>query len=121
MKRILFAAAMFAASATVALAADALEGYYGNTVTITYPDGMVVKGYLNADKTWERKLPDGKSVKGTYEAKPDGMVCFTQTEPPPAADAKPNCTKIDPHKVGDSWSVKDDKGAETKFTMSAGR
>ena len=120
MKRIFLAAAVFAVSSTAAIA-DQFTGYYGNTVTITYPDGTMVNAYVNPDKTWERKMADGKSVKGTFEEKSDGMVCFTQTEPPPAADAKPVCTKVDAHKVGDSWSTKDDKGKETKYTLTAGR
>jgi hypothetical protein len=120
MKRILIAAAVLAVSSTAAFA-DAFANFYDNTVTITYPDGTVVKGYVNKDKTWERHLPDGKVVKGTFEEKADGNVCFTQTDPAPAADAKPACAKVDDHKPGDSWSTKDDKGNETKYSMTAGR
>lgn len=120
MKRILMAAAMFAASAMVAHA-DPFAGYYGNTVTITFPDGKTAKGYVNADKTWERHHDDGPVFKGTYEVKGE-EVCFTQKEPPPPPEMKqPACAKVDAHKAGDSWSVKDDKGNETKYSMTAGR
>jgi len=119
MKRILIAAAVLAVSSTAAFA-DAFTNYYGNTVTITYPDGTVVKAYVNKDKTWERHTADGKAVKGTFEEK-EGKVCFTQTDPAPAADAAPACLAVDDHKPGDSWSTKDDKGNETKYAMTAGR
>jgi len=122
MKRILLATAAFALSAALAHAGDVFEGYYGNTVNITYPDGKTAKAYVNPDKTYENHRSDGLTLKGTYEAKPDGTVCFTQKEPPPPPEMKqPFCTKVDPHKPGDSWSSKDDKGNETKLTMTAGR
>jgi hypothetical protein len=53
--------------------------------------------------------------------KDEKTACFTQKEPPPPPDQKPACLTIDPHKSGDSWSTKDDKGNETKYTMTAGR
>jgi hypothetical protein len=121
MKRILCAAVFLAASAVAAHAGDPFAGYYGNTVNIAYPDGKTTaKAYVNADKTWENKTGD-KTTKGTYEVKPDGTACFTQSDPAPAPDQKPLCLKIDEHKAGDSWSTKDDKGAETKYSMTAGR
>ena len=120
MKRILVAAAALAISATAAYA-DAFANYYDNTVNITYPDGSTVKAFVNKDKTWERHNGDGKVVKGTFEEKEDGTVCFTQTDPAPEPDTAPACLKIDDHKPGDSWSTKDDKGNETKYSMTAGR
>ena len=120
MKRILLATAVLALSAAAAYAGDPFAGYYGNTVSITYPDGKTAKAYVNADKTWERQQ-GGVTYKGTYEVTGD-QVCFTQKEPPPPPEMKqPFCTKVEEHKAGDSWSTKDPKGNETKFTMTAGR
>ena len=91
-------------------------------MNFTSPDGKTTGTvYINRDKTWERRM-GSVVVKGTYEVKDDGTTCFTQTEPPPQPEMKqPGCVKIDPHKPGDSWSVKDDKGNEAKFAMTEGR
>lgn len=123
MKRIMLAAAAFAVSAALAFAAaDPYAGYYGNTVNVTGPNGKTDKAYVNPDKTWERKNADGTSMKGTYEVAADGKsACFTQKEPPPAADAKPVCFPTDSRKAGDTWETKDDKGAVTKWSITAGR
>jgi hypothetical protein len=120
MKRLLIAAAALAASAALAHA-NPLEGAFGNTVHITTPDGKTSKAYANADKTWERYFEDGTVLKGTYDWKDAETACFTQTDPPPKPDQQPACNKIEAHKVGDSWEVKNDKGEVTKFSMTAGR
>ncbi len=121
MKRILLAAAAFAVSAVVAHA-DPYAGYYGNTVNITSPDGTTDKAYVNEDGTWERKNSDGTSLKGTYTVAEDGKsACFTQTEPPPAADQKPACFPTDDRKAGDTWETKDDKENVTKWSITEGR
>jgi len=121
MKRMLLAAAAFAVSAAVAYA-DPYAGYYGNTVNITSPDGKTDKAYVNQDKSWERKNADGSTMKGTYEVSADGKTaCFTQKEPPPAADAKPACFPTDSRKAGDKWETKDDKGNVTKWEITTGR
>jgi hypothetical protein len=121
MKRMLLAAAVFAMSAAAA-SADPYAGYYGNTVNITSPDGKTDKAYVNADKSWERKNADGAAMKGTYEVAADGKsACFTQKEPAPAADQKPACFPTDSRKAGDNWETKDDKGAVTKWSITAGR
>lgn len=123
MMRMLLAAAAFAVSAAIAVAAaDPYAGYYGNTVSITGPSGKTDKAYVNPDKTWERKNADGSTMKGTYEVNADGKsACFTQTEPPPAADAKPVCFPVDARQAGDKWETKDDKGNVTKWEITAGR
>jgi hypothetical protein len=122
MKRILCAAALLVASTAIAYASDPYAGYYGNTVNITSPDGKTDKAMVNADKTWERKNSDGATMKGTYEVAADGKsACFTQKEPAPAADAKPACFPTDSRKAGDTWETKDDKGAVTKWSITAGR
>ena len=121
MKRMLLAVAAFALSAAIAHA-DPYAGYYGNTVNITGPNGSTDKAYVNADKTWERRNADGSVMKGTYEVAADGKTaCFTQTEPPPAADQKPACFPTDNRKAGDTWETKDDKGNVTKWSITAGR
>jgi hypothetical protein len=121
MKRLLLAAAAFAAGAAVAYA-DPYAGYYGNTVNITNPDGKTDKAFVNPDKTWERRNTDGSVMKGSYEVNGDGKsACFAQTEPTPPAEQKPACFPTDNRKAGDTWETKDDKGAVTKWSITAGR
>jgi hypothetical protein len=121
MKRILLGVAALALSAGAAFA-DPYAGYYGNTVNVTGPGGTTDKAYVNPDKTWERKNADGTSMKGTYAVAADGKsACFTQVTPPPAPEQKPACFPTDNRKAGDTWETKDEKGAVTKWSISAGR
>ncbi len=106
------------AFAGAAFAADN-SALFGNTVVITSATG-VTKAVVNADHTYATTLPDGKTVKGTWAAEGDN-TCYTQTEPAPAADAKPFCAKNEDRKVGDSWEAKGPDGSTTKFELVAGQ
>ena len=120
MKRILMVAAAFAMTSAAAYA-DNLAGYYGNTVVQTAPDGKVTKSKVKADHTYSSVLPDGSTASGTWAWKVEPEACFTQVTPAPAAEMKPACFKIDPHKVGDKWEVKSADGKLTvKFELVAG-
>ncbi len=120
MKRILMVAAAFALTSAVAYA-DNLAGYYGNTVITTAPDGKVTKSKVKADHTYSSVMPDGTAASGTWAWKVEPEACFTQVTPAPAADYKPCCTKIDPHKVGDKWELKDKDGkVVAKYELVAG-
>lgn len=91
--------------ASVALADDPMSGAYGNTVTITNAKGETTKLAINEDSTYETTLPDGNVHKGKWAMTADGsQVCFTQSEPVPAPDAKPACGAVHPgKKAGDTW------------------
>jgi len=122
MKRILFAA-VAAIAITTAAGANPFDATYGNTVTQTFPNGMKVLVYINADGSWEQHI--GTTVqKGTYAWKDATNVCFTQTDPAPADAAKAvSCIVIkDTHKVGDSWDdpMPDGKTA-VHMSITAGR
>ena len=120
MKRILLATALVVLSSGVALA-DNLAGFYGNTVLVTAPDGKVTKSKVNADHTYSSVMPDGSKVSGTWAWKVEPEACFTQVTPPPAAEMKPFCVKIDAHKVGDKWETKSPDGkVVTKYELVAG-
>ena len=120
MKRIILVAAA-ALLLTGTAQADPFSNLYGNTVSITTPDGKTVKGYVNADMTWEQHATDGTVTKGTFAWKDASTACFTQTDPPPKAGMAPNCVKIDEHKVGDTWTETDAKKQVTTYTATAGR
>jgi hypothetical protein len=120
MKRILLATALVAFSAGSALA-DNFAGYYGNTVVVTAPDGKVSKTKVKADKTFETTNADGTKTTGTWAWSTAPEACFTQVTPPPAADQKPICVKVDVHKVGDKWETKSADGKSvTKYELIAG-
>ncbi len=120
MKRFILAAtAAFLMTGTAY--ADPFSNMYGNTVSITTPDGKTAKGYVNPDMTWEQHMADGSVLKGTFAWKDSNTACFTQTDPPPKAGTAPNCSKIDEHKVGDTWTVTDANKQVTTFTATTGR
>lgn len=87
----------------LAMAEGEMSGAFGNTVTITNAAGAVTKLHINEDNSYKAVLPDGAVHTGTW-AMTGEQVCFTQTEPAPAADAAPACGLAQPDKkVGDSW------------------
>ncbi len=119
MKRIVLAALAVVAFTGTA-SADPFSGLYGNTVTITAPDGKSSTGYVNADMTWERHTPDGAVIKGTFSFQDANTVCFTQLDPAPPAGTAANCSKVEDHKVGDTWTIAGPGGSLT-YTATAGR
>ncbi|HWA30603.1 MAG TPA: hypothetical protein VG867_05880 [Rhizomicrobium sp.] len=123
MKRIALGLAAVLLSTAAAQADDLFAVAYGNTVTQTY-NGQTTTIYVNADKTWEQHMPDGKVAKGTYAWKDDHTACFTVTDPAPQDPSKATmCNTIEGnHKVGDTWTenLPDNKGTIT-MAITAGR
>ena len=80
-----------------------MMGYYGNTTVAT--GGMAeTHTVYNSDHTFVMKVPSfGLAFKGTW-AVSGAMVCRTFEAPPPGV-TNPLCTPIEPHKVGDTWTV----------------
>lgn len=122
MKRIALGLAAAVLSAAAAQA-DPFAVAYGNTVTQTLPNGSKMTIYVNADKTWEQHMADGKVVKGTYSWKDDTHACFTETDPAPADPSKAtNCNEIKgDHKVGDTWTEPMGNGQNITMSITAGR
>lgn len=109
--------------ASVAAAhADPFAVAYGNTVTQTV-DGHKTLIYVNADKTWEQHMEGGMVMKGTYEWKDAGHVCFTEVDPAPKDPAQAtSCSEIKgDHKVGDTWTETTQDGKTVTMAISAGR
>lgn len=119
----LFLAASAIAMLTTAANADPFATAYGNTLTTTAPGGAKIVSYVNADSTWERHLPDGTVLKGTYAWKDAQTVCFTVTDPAPKpGEQSSGCRPIvGTHAVGDTWTETDQKGNSYTTTLSAGR
>lgn len=119
----LFVAAAAVAFSAAAAHADPFSGAYGNTVTVTGPDGKKQINYVNQDGTWEQHESDGSVMKGTFVWKDATTACFTQTDPPPKdASQATGCQQIKgQHAVGDSWTETDDKGQTYTLAITAGR
>ena len=117
--RLLICAAALAAATLPAAAGDTWAGAYSGTIVSTYANGSVVKVYVNADHTYAITLANGGTLKGTW-ADGDGGSCFTTTDPPQPAGAKPTCFPLKDYKIGDTFSGEDTTG---KFTgvIVAGR
>ncbi len=119
-----FAAAAVAVLLSAAAAhADPFSSAYGNTVTVTAPDGKKQINYVNQDGTWEQREADGSVMKGTFVWKDATTACFAQTDPVPSDPSKATgCQTIKgDHKVGDTWTETDEKGQAYTITITAGR
>jgi hypothetical protein len=122
MRSALLGLALSALAVTAVHAADQFAGLYGNTVNVTEPNGSKSIVYVNADKTWERRMADGKVLRGTFEWKDETHVCFTLTDPKPEKPEPCDPYEINgDHKPGDTWVETDDKGNQTTISVTAGR
>lgn len=106
------------AFAGVALA-DPQANLYSNTIVITSAAG-VSKALVNEDHSYATTFPDGKVVKGSWAVQGD-QVCYTQTDPAPAATDKPICVENEERKVGDTWEAPGADGKPMKVMLQAGR
>jgi len=98
--------------------ADNMAGFYGNTVVCTYPNGNVTKVYTESGGQFT-VVRGGQTIAGTWSD--DGTnVCYTETNPAPAAGTKPVCVASKAWKVGDGWQVTDPTGAMCNAVLTAG-
>ena len=98
--------------------ADNLGGLIGNTTVCTAPDGGVTKVKVMAGGAYTVQPPGGALVHGTV--KDDGsQICYTETDPAPAAGTAPVCTPSGPRKPGDTWIVQA-QGATQNCVLKAG-
>jgi hypothetical protein len=119
----IFQGVLAAAAATIALtvatSAGDMSGMYGNTIECKDAKGAVVKVWVEAGGTYSIVRPDGSHATGKWVD--DGTnVCYTDTDPPPPANAKPVCNASALHKVGDTWDVIDPFGGHCTATLTAG-
>jgi hypothetical protein len=104
MRSVMLALSLAVLSASAALAGDdVMAGYYGNTAIAS--GGMAdTHTVYNADHTFDMRVPAfGMEFKGTWKL--DGTtLCRTYEKTPPGV-TNPFCTPVEPHKVGDSWTM----------------
>ena len=104
MRPLLLAASLAVLSAATAFAADdVMAPYYGNTIIAT--GGMAdTHSNYNADHTFVLNVPAfHMSFKGTWKL--DGANICRTFDSPPMGMPNPLCTPMEPHKVGDSWTM----------------
>ena len=97
--RIFIIGATFWLGGAPVMAQDSMAAFYGNTLSVTYPDDSAVLLYVNEDRTYSGKLPDGSEISGVWELT-GTEVCFTRQQPAPEA---PACDQFDGKQVGDTW------------------
>jgi len=114
------AAALAALGLAGAARASDMSSVFGNTIQITAANGAVVKLYMDANGSYDQKLPNGVETRGTW-TDADGKTCFTQTSPAPPAGTPANCVPSSSHKVGETWTSTDGTGATSSVTIVAGR
>jgi hypothetical protein len=95
-----------APAAAPAAGDDPMAAFYGNTLTISVPDGYYfARRYIDPDGTWREPSGDGW-IRGAWARTPDGKICNWQTEP---AVQNPTryCYPPVSHRVGEEWTTKD--------------
>lgn len=119
MRMIVGVAVAFFAFTGMALAADdPMASFYGNTVKVSGAGGERIV-HINKDGTYD-SVAGATTVKGTWAAAGD-QTCFSQTDPAPAAEAKPYCVANANRAVGDSWDLTAPDGSTEKATLVAGQ
>jgi hypothetical protein len=118
---LLGAVAVLALGAPAFAGDDMMAGYYGNTVVST--GGMAeVHTHYRADRTFDlvgSMLGMSRSYKGTWELKGDQLCRTYVGDLPPGLPSNPFCTKWEPHKAGDSWTMTAN-GQTRSLTLKAG-
>ena len=97
-------------STTIVLAGgDIMASRYGNTTISTDAKGVQTKVYYNADHTFTFKSGD-RQGKGTWKVdyvSYNATLCLSFEGTPPAGMTNPFCVPVEPHEVGNKWTVGD--------------
>ena len=95
--------------------ADTVQNSFGNTITVTYPNGAVVRYLFNADNTFSATAPDGTTTQGTYEIA-GGQFCLT-----PQGGERGCTAYVGDKNVGDTWTQTATDGSSISVSIVAGR
>lgn len=99
----MLAAGMLAISVSAASGDDVMAGFYGNTAIAT-GGRAETHTVFNADHTFVLNVPIvSQTYRGTWAVN-GATLCRTYEVAPPGV-ANPLCTPVEPHKVGDTWTM----------------
>jgi hypothetical protein len=102
-------------------AADALAGFYGNTVVVA-GDAFQAHVHYRADHTLDVSgTASGQAftTKGIWKIDDKGQLCRNYEKTPPTMP-NPLCTAATAHKIGDTWTVTTPTGSPRSITLVAG-
>jgi len=116
----------FVLAASSAFADDPMANTYANTVVSKDSKGMTSTLLFNQDGTYTLKAtdPNGKPVQvpGTWTLKDSGKtICLATAAPPNTPPAPPSCSPLQPHNVGDTWTVTNTQNQTFTVSLTAGR
>ncbi|HVY85850.1 MAG TPA: hypothetical protein VG943_11995 [Caulobacterales bacterium] len=84
--------------------AETMDAMFGNTVTVTQPNGAVDRYYFEPDGAFVERSHDGATYAGRW-ARRAGDVCLT-------VDQREDCEAIPVDKsVGDAWTLETGGGS----------
>lgn len=107
-------------------AGDAMEGAYGNTVTVTNAKGETSKLWISKDGTFKGETAKGDKFTGKWALKDNNTkYCATADLPANAPKDTPApkeaCSEFKgPHKAGDKWDQMDANNEKVTVAINAG-
>lgn len=114
MKRLIASVLIACAAMAGAAAAEGIDGWFGNTVTVTNANG-VSRFLFNQDGTYTMIPASGAAVSGAWVLQGD-QLCLT-----PAGQAQA-CYPFDGgHAVGETWTMRAGEGQSATIALTAGR
>ncbi len=98
---------------------DVMSNTYGNTVsTQDMQSGAVSSLMFNADGTYTGAA-NGASYSGKWTLQGANICLAPEGQPAGAPGA--NCSPVQKHAVGETWTVTTDKGMTYQVSLTAGR
>jgi hypothetical protein len=112
-------AANCAVAAHAADTPDAMAPAFGNTVVVTYPDGLSQRLWLQNDGSWVGQSRHGNARRGRWTLTASGNVCLKQSQPKtlPLSYCTPFPRAL---RVGLRWNAKDVLGRPVEMSLVNG-
>jgi len=101
--------------ATAPAFSETMDAMFGNTVTLTHPDGRVDRYYFEPDGSFLERSSDGHDYAGHWVRRA-GDVCLTV----PGREGEDCAAMPTDKKVGDTWSL-EAGGGSIAIAIAPGR
>lgn len=98
--------------------ASDMSAAFGNTIVSTYPNGVTVRHWFEADGAYRSESSSGRKLSGRWRVEGD-RVCLTDIRP--SFLISRFCTPMVAARVGDVWNARDPLGRQTRNTLVRGR